>query len=119
MSGKQNKVNRISSYLDIIFEQITDENLKRYINIYKQSESPDDLLNILNYFNVKIKNDSVNAIIPYFRVVSYQSIELGAIILDGNFFNFMLKIQRDKVVLEINEIKRITLDKQTVTQENN
>ena len=95
-----------------LINKIKDDKLKEYIKEYRLLKNPLQLLGILDYLDVKINKEAVNAIIPYFKILTPQSIELGSIILNGNLFNFMLKIHGNKIILEINEIKRITLDKQ-------
>jgi hypothetical protein len=98
--------------IGLLMDNINDEKLKKYLEVYAQNKNPQNLLEILKHFNIEINKDSIDVIIPYFKVVSYKSIELGSIILDGNWFNFMLKVHNNRITLEITEIKRLAIDKE-------
>ena len=102
----------VEQSIELWINKISDEKLKQRLEVYTQNKNPHDLLEILEHFNIEINKDSIDAIIPYFKVVSYKSIELGSIILDGNWLNFMLKIQNNRITLEITEIKRLVIDKE-------
>jgi len=102
----------VKQSIELWMDKISDEKLKQRLEVYAQNKNPQDLLEILKHFNIEINKDSIGAIIPYFKVVSYKSIELGSIILNCSWFNFMLKIQNDRITLEITEIKRLVIDKE-------
>ena len=76
-----------------VMGKIKDEKLKQYLEVYAQSKNPQYLFEILKHFNIEIKKDSIDAIIPYFNVIPYEwsnglvDIYLGSIILTAIFSN--------------------------------
>ena len=105
-----------------VMGKIKDEKLKQYLEVYAQNKNPQYLFEILKHFNIEIKKDSIDAIIPYFnfKVISYEwpneSIEiyLGSIILNGNFFEFVLKVCDNGIALEIDEIVHLIVGDEEV-----
>jgi hypothetical protein len=95
-----------------VMEKIKDEKLKQYLEVYAQNKNPQYLFEILKHFNIEIKKDSIDAIIPYFKVIPDEwsngliEIYLGSIILNGNFFEFVLKVCDNGIAFVIDEIKR-------------
>ena len=93
-----------------VMGKIKDEKLKQYLEVYAQNKNPQYLFEILKHFNIEIKKDSIDAIIPYFNVISREwpkeliEIYLGSIILNGHFFGFILKVCDNGIALEIGEI---------------
>ncbi len=93
-----------------VMEKIKDERLKQYLEVYAQNKNPQYLFEILKHFNIEIKKDSIDATIPYFEVISYElsnkliEMYLGSIILNGHFFEFVLKVCDNGIALEIDEI---------------
>jgi len=93
-----------------VMGKIKDEKLKQYLEIYARNKNPQDLFEILKHFNIEIKKESIDVLIPYFKVTSAEwgeliEIYLGSIILNGNFYEFVLKVCDNGTALEIDEIK--------------
>ena len=104
-----------------VMEKIKDEKLKQYLEVYAQNKNPQYLFEILKHFNIEIKKDSIDAIIPYFKVFppdewpnGLTEIYLGSIILNGNFFEFVLKVCDNAIALQVNEIKHFIVGDEEV-----
>jgi len=103
-----------------VMEKIKDEKLKQHLEVYAQNKNPQYLFEILKHFNIEIKKDSIDAIIPYFKAISDEwsneliEIYLGSIILNGNFFEFVLKVCDNGIAFVIDEIKHFIVGDEEV-----
>ena len=110
----------VKQSIELWMDKISDEKLKQRLEVYAQNKNPQYLFEILKHFNIEIKKDSIDAIIPYFNVIPYEwsnglvDIYLGSIILNGNFFEFVLKVCDNGIALVIDEIKHFVVGDEEV-----
>jgi len=102
---------RKEQWLRTVLMLIKDEKLKELIKRYHKSKNPQDLLSMLEYFNVIINKDRLDAVIPYFDVLG-QKVFLGALILDGNLFDIELTAYGIEIKLQIHQTNVAILYKQ-------
>jgi hypothetical protein len=92
-----------------IIEKIKDEQLRNYLKIYAKYKNPLDLLGIIDYLGIKLNRESIDGIIPKFEFIENRSLILGAVILHGNLYEFMLKIYKGYFRIIIFESAEISL----------
>jgi len=80
--------------IDELINKIKDEKLRNYLKIYAKYKNSLDLLGIIDYLGIKLNRESIDGIIPKFELIEKRTIILGAIILHGNLYEFMLKIYK-------------------------
>ena len=89
--SKQEEEERIS----FILESLKDEELSQKLAKYRQKTKSDLLLDILYYFNIDIRPDTIGPIIPQFKLDEPNEIILGGIVLQGQLYKITLRIYGD------------------------
>jgi hypothetical protein len=80
--------------IDELINKVKDEKMRNYLKIYAKYKNPLDLLGIIDYLGIKLNRESIDGIIPKFELIDKGIIILGAVILRGNLYEFMLKIYK-------------------------